>query len=103
MANKKAINTNKTSELGLKGKGVEILVIPEIEVAANKFVKAHNETVACADIEEELKNKLIEVVRKNKDKLVADDNGGVSYRYGEKLVVLAPTKETIKVKSIHDG
>jgi len=92
----------KQTEIPLKGKGVEKLCIKEIEDAAEKYTDARDERIQLSEAEADTKKELMEVMHKHRDKLIQEVGGGVSYRFGDKLVTLAPSKETVKVKSIHD-
>lgn len=92
----------KTPELGLKGRGVEPVVISEIENAAEKYVEARDERIKLLAVEVEAKEALMSVIHRHADKLTKEVGGGLSYRYNERLVILKPTGENVKVKSVHD-
>lgn len=100
---KKKLGKNaKQQEIPLKGKGVEALHIQAIEDAADEYVKARDERITLSETEDDAKKALMQVVLLNRDRLIQEVGGGVSYRYGDRLVTLVPTKETIKVNSVHD-
>lgn len=102
MAKSKKSKKPKQTEIPLKGEGVEALHIPAIEKAADKYTDARDERMTLSEAEADAKKELLEAIHANRDRLIQEVGGGVSYRYGDRLVTLSPSKENIKVKSIHD-
>ena len=100
---KKISKAKKTPELGLVGKGVEPLVIPAIERAADRYAAARDERIQYGEVEDTAKQSLLDVIHEHRAELVQEVGGGVSYRYGDNLITLAGGKEKLKVKKIHDN
>jgi hypothetical protein len=82
--------------------GVGLLNIKEIETAAGRYAKVRDERIALSEDEDDKKSALIDAMHAHKDELPKTETGGWSYHYGETLVTLEPSKEIIKVKSVHD-
>ncbi len=102
MAKKSKSKKPVTQELPLKGRGVELAKIKEIETAAEAYVEARDERMELTKTEVAAKKELMDVMKKHKAELIEDGSGAISYRYDEKLVTLKPVKETVQVKSIHE-
>ena len=94
---------DKPAELGLQGQGVEPLVIPAIEKAANKFLKAKADAEPLNEVVDDSYAALLEVVKEHKAELVNEVGGGCSYRYGDVVLFFKPGKEKLSVKNIHDA
>lgn len=92
----------ETAELGMKGKGVEPLVIPSIERAADRYAAARDERMQYQDVENAARKTLLDEIQAHRAELIQEVGGGVSYRYGDNLITLAGGKEVLKVKKIHD-
>lgn len=101
---KKKLSKNPaTPEMGLTGKGVEPLVIPSIELAADRFASARDERLQYEEVETEREKALLDEMHAHRTELVQEVGGGVSYRYGDNLITLAGGKEKLKLKKIHDN
>lgn len=83
--------------------GTEAPRIKEIDVAADKYVDVRDARIDASKKEVAAKERLIEIVQANADKIAPNDKGQRIYRYGEDLaVVLTPGKPKIKVKHVDD-
>ena len=108
MATKKIVRKkqpkSKVIELpGMKGPGVEIIRIPEIDKLAEAYVIQRDKRCAETPREIAAKDKLIDAIHKNKDKIGVDSNGEVVYRYDDMIVTLKPGKEVLKVKAVREA
>jgi hypothetical protein len=99
---KKAKKAKQPELPAMTGAGVEVLHFPDIEEAADAFADTKSEINALKETLETQSKNLIEAIDKHRSELPQEVGGGVSYRYGERLVTLKPTSERIKVKTIHD-
>lgn len=86
----------------MTGHGVETIHIEEIEKAADDYEATKLERMRLSEEEADVKQLLIDTINRHRDKLPIGEDGSVSYRYGDKLVTLKPSKEKVNVKSIHD-
>lgn len=93
---------SKPPELGLKGKGAEPLVIEEIDVELERYLAAKKKRVDQQEIERGALTKLNDAMHEHREELLQEVGGGVSYRYGDHVVKLAPGGEKLTVKEIHD-
>jgi hypothetical protein len=87
----------------MKGPGVEIIRIPEIDKLAEAYVIQRDKRCAETPREIAAKDKLIDAIHKNKDKIGVDSNGEVVYRYDDMIVTLKPGKEVLKVKAVREA
>lgn len=91
------------TEIPMAGKGVEKIHIPDIEHAAQVFEDAKGDLAPAQEAYDDAKLVLLQQMALHKDKLVREPNGGFSYRFGEKRVVMKPGKESLRVISEHDA
>lgn len=90
-------------ELEIKGKGVERVVIPEVEVHAQAYVNLRDERMELLEAEVAAKKSLREMMHANEEKIGKDKDGSMIYRFGDQMIILRPGKEEVKVKTIPGG
>lgn len=87
-------------DLGMTGPGVESPRIKAIDKAIAEYVPIRDERIALSVQEKQAKKKLIDLVHANADKIGRGEDGSISYRTNEDiLLTLTPTEEKIKVKT----
>lgn len=105
---KKGKKNKKQAELpGIKGPGVEPVVIEALDKAIDTYIPARDTRVTASTEEKKQKASLLEVLKANAGKLGRDSKTGVlSYtcnRDGEDLVLtLTPTEEKLRVRKAKD-
>ena len=87
----------------MKGPGVELLEIKEIETAADEVVRVKEEIAGLKEILEPAELRLTEAMETNRARLIKDESGGITYRYGNKLISMALKKQKVHVKIIRDA
>lgn len=99
----KETKVKKQEELPeMKGKGVELLSIPEIENVANEYKAIRDKRMEITEKEVKAKAVLLITMQRHKDKLPKDSTNGTSfYRFDDRIVELQPGSENVKVKSVH--
>jgi hypothetical protein len=99
----KETKVKKQEELPeMKGKGVEVLSIPEIESAAESYREIRDKRMELTEKECKAKEVLLITMQRHKDKLPKDSTNGTSfYRFDDRIVELQPGSENVKVKSVH--
>jgi hypothetical protein len=101
---KKGAPKNKPAEPpGMRGPGVEVLEIPEIEKAMDEVVRVKEEIAGLKEILESAELRLTEAMETNRARLIRDETGGISYRFGNRLVSMALKKQKVHVKIIRDA
>jgi hypothetical protein len=93
----------KHAELGLTGKGVEPLRIPELDKLAEEYIKHRDKRLTLTPKEVSAKQTLIEAMHVNADKIGPQPDGSLVYRYDEMIIRLEPGKEKLKVETIDEG
>jgi hypothetical protein len=89
------------SKAQLEIPGTERPVIKAIEDAAENYVAARDKRMKLTEQEVAAKDKLIEVMLKNADKLCVDGEGNKIYRFDEAVVILSDIAK-VKVRHAHD-
>lgn len=79
----------RATQKNLKGEGFP-KPVPEIDKAANAYVKVRDERVALSADEVKRKASLLDAMKKN---------GLTVYRYDSRIVEIVPEGETVKVKA----
>jgi hypothetical protein len=88
----------KNPELpGVEGPGVSPISIAAIDTAAEAYIKERDKRCAMTPREVAAKQKLIQLLHDNVEKIGKDSNGEIIYRYGDEVISLKPGKETLKV------
>lgn len=82
--------------------GMEGPSIPEIEQAAEAYVKARDSRMRLTEKEITAKTKLIQVVLEHEKELSSNPDGEKIYRYDDEMVILKPGKRNVKVKAVHE-
>lgn len=82
--------------------GMEAPSIPEIEQAAEAYVKARDSRMRLTEKEITAKTNLIQVVLEHESELSSGPDGEKVYRYDEEIVILKPGKRNVKVKAVHE-
>lgn len=73
--------------------------IPEIDEAAEKYVRVRDRRMKLTTEEVTLRETLIETVKQHIKDLTANGDGELHYRYGDDMeVILKPGKEKVKVR-----
>lgn len=103
MTIKRKSKTGEQSELEIKGKGVERVVIGEVEKAAKSYVSFRDERMAVLEDEVKAKKALLETMHTNAERIGKDKDGSMIYRFGDKVIILKPGKEEVKVKIAPGG
>jgi hypothetical protein len=87
----------------MKGPGVGVEPIKEIEEAAAAYMKERDKRCAITPKEVEKKNRLIDLLHANVETIGRDGNGILRYEMDDGHVIeLKPGKETLKI-AIVDG
>lgn len=87
---------------GVTGEGVSPLSIPEIDKAAEKYIRERDKRKEISPKEKEAKDNLIDTIEKNLDKLVPDSEGTIIYTYEGEVVIYKPKKADVRVKTIQE-
>lgn len=82
--------------------GVERTSIPEIDTAAEEYVKIRDKRMGLTEKEVVAKTNLVQVVLANQKLLTPNDHGELIYRFDDLLVILKSGKPKVKVKLAHD-
>lgn len=82
--------------------GTEPQSIPEIEEAAETYVKARDKRMRLTEQEVAAKVNLLQVLLTNQEKMSPGEDGTRVYRYDDEIVILKPGKVGVKVKAVHD-
>lgn len=81
--------------------GTERETIPEIEQAAEAYLKVWDRRMKLTEDEIAARTNLITVVKANAKKLTKNGEGALFYAYGDDMqVVIAPGKESVKVEHL---
>ena len=106
MANRKKKNDGegerpKPQELtGLpEGPGVSPVVIPELTKAAQDYIRERDKRCAMTPKEIAAKQKLMEVVHANVERLGRNPKGQIVYAFDDQILIVKPGKETLQVKA----
>lgn len=85
--------------LGLKGTGVEVVRIAVITKAINEYEDIKTQRCALTPQEVKTKQKVIELMEKNAEKLRNPNTGNLEYHLEDnRYVIIEPAKVTIKFK-----
>jgi hypothetical protein len=84
---------------GIEGKGVAPVRIASVDKAAAEYVRERDKRCRQTPREIAAKQKLIDLLHKNEDKIGRDDNGTLRYEFDETLIELKRGEETLKVKA----
>jgi len=82
--------------------GIEAPKIPEIEKAADAYVKVRDKRMKLTEDEITLKGSLLQAMQKHHENLSVDAEGNRTYRFDEEVVILQPGKLNVKVKRAED-
>lgn len=83
--------------------GTEVASIPEIEEAAELYVKARDRRMRLTEQEIAAKVNLLQVCVANEDKLTVNQDGDRCYTYEDEMVILKRGKANVKVKLIREN
>jgi hypothetical protein len=86
----------------MKGPGVEIPRIKELDDLAAEYQKEKQKRCQQTPKEIAAKGKLIDAIHKHADKLGRTEDGAVVYKNDELKVTLKPGKEKLNVKPVDD-
>lgn len=90
----------KTPDLaGMSGAGVAPVRIKSVDAAAEEYVTIRDKRMQFTKKEVEAKQKLIDLLHKNAEKIGVDEAGVMRYTYDEMVVELTPGKEQLKVRT----
>lgn len=73
-------------------------VIPEIEKAADKYIKIKDARCKISPKEIAAKGELLDVIHANATKLPKNAEGNTVYRYDDLVIEVIPGKEKLKIK-----
>lgn len=90
------------AELGIEGAGVAPVVIPEVEAAADKYIKIKDARCKISPKEIAAKGELIDVIHKNREKLGQNAAGETIYRYDDLVIKLIPGPEKLSIKEARE-
>lgn len=91
---------NHPNALGLKGPGVEIMSIPELDEALKEYEKIMRARVALTAKEVPAKQGVVALMEKNAEKLRNPKTGNLTYHIDDKRYVeIEPAKVKIKFKA----
>lgn len=82
--------------------GTEAERFPEIEEAAENYVKARDKRMRLTEQEVVAKTQLLQILLENESKLSPNEQGDKVYRYDDEIVILRRGKVNVKVKAVHD-
>lgn len=82
--------------------GTEAPSIPEVEDAAEAYVKARDSRMRLTEKEVAAKINLTQVLLAHEAELAPGENGTKTYRYDDEIVILSSGKRNVKVKTAHD-
>jgi hypothetical protein len=82
--------------------GTEVDSIPEIEEAAELYVKARDRRMRLTEQEIAAKVNLLQVCVANEDKLSPNQDGDKCYTYEDEMVILKRGKANVKVKLLRE-
>jgi hypothetical protein len=88
----------KNSELGLEGKGVSALEIPEIEKAISKYQRKKDARCEASPDEIVAKRELQKLLHAHRDELPVSAEGVPFYRSDERDYLL---EEKLKIRKVH--
>lgn len=74
--------------------------IPAIEKAGKSYVNVRDERMALTQKEVAAKEKLLQAIHDNQDKLTPNGEGKIIYRYDDMQVIFSAGKENVKVRSV---
>ncbi len=83
----------------IEGPGVGQVKIDAVEQAAAQYIKERDKRCAMTPKEIAAKQKLLDALHANKEKLGTDGEGATVYRYDDLVITLKPGKETLSVKA----
>lgn len=86
----------------MEGDGVQALEIPELEAAFADYVPVVDERVALTKKEVPAKQKVLDLMHANHEKLPKDKKGRLYYVYDDAKYVLVAKKESITRSKIKD-
>lgn len=100
----KELGKLRTAELdGMTGKGVEVLVLPSLDKAIEKYEQKKEARCKVSPAEVAAKDELLKTLHANRDKLPKNDDGNFYYRYEGVDYVLEESLKRKKVSSGDDG
>lgn len=100
MAAKKMSKTKRgQKELPIEGPGAGPVRIPDIDDAAENYVKARDARMRLTRREVETKDALIKTLKDHKKELGTDGEGSMFYEYDDIVVELTPVGEQLKVRA----
>ncbi len=82
--------------------GMEAPSIPEIEEAADTYVKARDKRMRLTEQEVAAKVNLLQVLLSHEKELSPGEDGTKVYRFDDEMVILKPGKVGVKVKALHE-
>lgn len=82
--------------------GMEAASIPEIEEAAENYVKLRDKRMKLLEQEITAKANLLTVVTEHAKELSTDAEGNKVYRYDDEMVILKTGRSNVKVKHVQD-
>lgn len=82
--------------------GTEAPSIPEVEKAADEYVKIRDKRMRLTEQEVTAKINLVQVLLEHEAELAPGEDGTKTYRYDDEIVILKPGKRIVKVKAVHD-
>lgn len=86
----------------MKGPGVEVPEIPELEEASERYVEVRDKRMMLTEKEVQARTVLSEVLTQHRGGLPKDEDGNPFYPYEGKRVILLAGRERVKVKMVDD-
>lgn len=93
-----AWSLGRQEELKIVGPGAEKVQIEEIDRLVGIYVKARDARVVLTTQEVSAKGQLIAALHAHEGTIGRSPDGAIRYRFDDKLVELAPTKEKLRVR-----
>lgn len=91
----------KQEELpGVEGPGVAPVRIPKLDKAVDEYVNERDARSEMSPKEKAAKQKVIDLMIQNQDKIGVNENNDLVYRCGDETVTLKPGKPDLRVRRL---
>jgi hypothetical protein len=103
MAKAKAKAAKKQADLpAMEGPGVAPVRIAAIDALADDYIRERDKRVRLTPREVAAKQKLVDALHENAQRLGTNPDGAIVYRYDTIVLTLSPGKEKLQVKDISE-
>jgi hypothetical protein len=92
----------RPAQTQMEGEGFETVTIPEIDKAADKYIKIKDARCKISPKEIAAKGELIDAIHAHQAQLPKDGEGSTVYRYDDLVIKLIPGKEKLEIKEQGD-